>query len=261
MSGSGHLASSLDSADLFTYLYQKGLNIRADRPDDDSRDLFFLSAGHLCPAWYAALAIRGFFPEADLLDLRRFGSFLQGHPHRNVPKGIENSAGPLGQGLSQAAGAALGLQRAGSPRRVYVLTTDGEQQEGQTWESYLFAAHYALDHLMVIIDVNGIQQTGHTDDVMKIGDLSAKMKAFGFYVATCDGHDFADIDAKFTALKKKTKKPQCLICQTVPGRGISLLESDPHWHAAQPTDEQWKTIFGELAALLRDADIDLAKAP
>ena len=255
--GSGHLASSLGSSDIFTYFYHNVLNLHPGPTVFAERDYFLLSAGHLCPAWYATLSECGFFAPEHLLTLRQFGSPLQGHPHRQVELGIENIAGPLGQGLSMAAGLALARQRAGSQQKVFVLSSDGEQQEGQVWEAYLFAAHYRLANLLVIIDVNRIQQSGLVRQVMNLGDLAAKLQSFGFAVCECDGHDFADLAAKYSELASVSDKPQCLLCRTVPGKGISLLEGDALWHAAQPTDQQWGEIFAELADKLTAAGVDL----
>ena len=254
--GSGHLASSLGSSDIFTFFYQSVLNLQPGSTAFGERDYFLLSAGHLCPAWYATLAGRGFFAAQHLLSLRQFGSPLQGHPHRQVELGVENIAGPLGQGVSMAAGLALALQRAGSQQKVFVLSSDGEQQEGQVWEAYLFAAHYRLANLMVIIDANRIQQSGLVRQVMNLGDLAAKLQSFGFAVRESDGHDFADLQAKYNELAGVDNQPKCLLCHTIPGKGISLLEGDAHWHAALPTDEQWDEIFAELADKLTAAGVD-----
>lgn len=255
--GSGHLAGSLDMADVMTYFYQAVLNVRPEEPEWCERDRFFLSAGHLCPVWYATLSARGFFPAEKLLTLRQLGSELQGHPRRNVKLGIENSAGPLGQGMSMAVGAAYQLKKDGGKQRVFVLSSDGEHDEGQIWEAYLFASHYHLGNLTVIIDVNGIQQSGATREVLDLGDLEAKLRAFGLATAVCNGHDFVDIEEKYRQLKQIMSKPKALLCLTIPGKGISMLEGDHRWHAAQPNNEQWQTIFAELAEKLRAAGVDL----
>ena len=259
VAGSGHLASSLGICDVLTYWYECVLRAKPEQPDWAERDLFLLSAGHLCPAWYATLARRKYFPEKLLLTLRQLDSPLAGHPHRNVSLGIENSAGSLGQGVSMAVGAALALQRNGTDRQVYVLASDGEQQEGQVWEAYQVASHYHLDNLTVIIDVNGIQQSGKTVNVLDLGDLAGKMTAFGFGVHVCDGHDFEALEQARAAMQAVTGKPHCLLARTTPGKGIALLENDYHWHAAAPSEEQWHQIFADLAGQLHEHGISIAK--
>ena len=254
---SGHLAGSLSGIDVMTYFYRRVLNVKPDEPAWDGRDRFLLSAGHVCPAWYAVLSERGFINPEQLLTLRQLGSPLQGHPRRDVSLGIENSAGSLGQGVSLAAGIALALQRGGGSQRVFVYSSDGEQDEGMVWEAYLFASHYHLGNLTVIIDVNGIQQSGATCEVLDLGDLSGKLRAFGWAVEKCDGHDFSDIEAKYSKLNKISDRPRALLCRTIPGKGISLLEADAHWHAGQPSEEGWRAIFGELAGKLEAAGVSL----
>ncbi len=248
--GSGHLAGSLDMADVFTYFYQQVLNHRPTEPQWSDRDLFFLSAGHICPVWYATLALYGYFPPEKLLTLRQFGSQLQGHPQRQPELGLENSSGPLGQGVSMAVGAAHALKQAKSARRVFVVSSDGEQQEGQIWESYLFASHHQLSNFTILIDCNGIQQSGHVSDILNLEDLAAKFKAFNFAVAKVDAHDFTALDKAWQKLSAVTDKPHALLCHTVPGKGIPLLENDYHWHAGQPDDKQWSEIFAQAAQLL-----------
>jgi len=257
MARSGHLAGSLSAVDVLTYFYQKVLKVRPEQPDWSGRDRFFLSAGHVCPAWYAVLSERGFFPADQLLRLRQLDSPLQGHPSRRVELGIENSAGSLGQGLGMAVGTALALERDGSLAKVFVLTSDGEHDEGQVWEAYLMASHYHLSNLTIIVDVNGIQQSGETSQVLDLGDLKAKMKAFCLAVESCDGHSFTDIDKKYTKLTKITDRPHVLLCKTVPGKGIASLEGDARWHAGQPSEQQWQQIFTELAAALAERGVSL----
>lgn len=250
MAGSGHLAGSLDISEVLVYFYHQVLRVRPTEPEWPERDLFLLSAGHLCPAWYAMLAQLGYFPVDQLLTLRQFGSSLQGHPKRQPSLGIENSAGPLGQGVSMAVGMAYQLQQEQSGRRVFVLGSDGEQDEGQCWESYLFAAHYNLSNLTLLMDVNGIQQTGNVTTVMDTAELKDKLLAFGWAVAVVDGNDFASIESGWQQLKDLSC-PKAMLCRTIPGKGITLLENDYHWHAQQPTEEQWTEIFAQLETQLQ----------
>lgn len=244
--GSGHLAGSLGVVEILLYYYFVSLKLKPKQPLWSERDLFFLSAGHLCPALYAVLSRRGFFSTTLLKTLRAFGSPLQGHPHYQPEMGIECSSGSLGQGISQAVGAALALKRAGSKRRVVVLSSDGEQQEGQVWEAYLFAAHYQLNNFTLIIDCNRIQQSGNIDRVLSLGDLRTKFLSFNFACSKVDGHDFG-------ALKKADEQlcslsyPQVILAHTIPGKGISFLENDYRWHSRFPTTEQWRQIFAECA--------------
>lgn len=247
VAGSGHPASCLGSADIFAWLYREVLRGRPEEPTWTERDRFFLSAGHLAPTWYAMLALAGYFPKESLLSLRKFGSPLQGHPERNLKLGIENTAGPLGQGLSMAAGAAYGLKLAGGKERVFVLSSDGEQDEGQVWEAYLFAAHYGLDNLTVIIDQNKIQQSGLTAEVMQTESLLAKLLAFNFAATTCDGNNFAALDKAWKKIKDQ-KKPKALICETIPGKGVVEMENDYHWHARRIDQELAKKAWAELEA-------------
>lgn len=244
--GSGHLAGSLGVVEILLYYYFVALKLKPEQPLYPERDLFFLSAGHLCPALYAVLSRRGFFQAELLKTLRTFGSPLQGHPHYQPELGIECSAGSLGQGISQAVGAALACKRAGSKRRVVVLSSDGEQQEGQVWEAYLFATHYQLNNFTLIVDCNRIQQSGNVNQVLSLGDLRAKFLSFNFACSEVNGHDF-------TALKKADEQlrflpyPQVMLAHTTPGKGISFLENDYRWHSRFPTPEQWRQIFAELA--------------
>ncbi|MDO5561901.1 MAG: transketolase [bacterium] len=247
LAGSGHPASSLGSADIFAWLYGNLLRKNPELPQWPERDYFLLSAGHLAPAWYATLAQHGYFPHDFLLTLRQLGSPLQGHPQRNLALGIENSAGPLGQGVSMAAGLAYGLQEVKSEQRVFVLSSDGEQEEGQVWEAYLFAANYKLSNFCLLIDQNRIQQSGKVQDVMKVEDLLAKLLAFNFSAVVADGNNFASLDSAWQKVKRSAR-PKAIICQTVPGKGVSFMENDYHWHAQAVTAAQAKQAWQELEA-------------
>lgn len=245
--GSGHPASCLDSAEIFTWLYQQILQKNPKNPEWEDRDYFLLSAGHLAPTWYAALSQAGYFSAKLLPTLRKFGSPLQGHPHRDLTLGIENSAGPLGQGVSQAAGIAYDLQQKQKAQRVFVLSSDGEQQEGQVWEAYLFAANYNLQNLTVIIDQNKIQQSGKTSEVMDLDNLLAKLLAFGFAATVVDGNSFTSLTKGWQQIEKQTR-PKALICQTIPGKGVSFIEGDYHWHAKSLSKDEAKVAVKELEA-------------
>ena len=200
----GHPGGSLSAADVFTYLYFRELNIDPQNPKRKDRDRFVLSKGHTAPGLYAALAYRGFFPVDDLPTLRHIDSYLQGHPNMDAVPGVDMSTGSLGQGVSCAAGMALGLKHQGSAARVYTLLGDGEMQEGQVWEALMFAAHYRLDNMCVIIDHNGLQIDGNIQDVCSPYPIDKKFEAFGFEVIVIDGHDFDQIEAAVEKAKTIT---------------------------------------------------------
>ena len=197
----GHPGGSLSAADMFTYLYFKELRVDPADPKNPDRDRFVLSKGHTAPGLYAALALRGFFPWEDLLTLRQIGSHLQGHPNMNLTPGVDMSTGSLGQGVSCAAGMAKAAKYMGKTCRVYTLLGDGEIEEGEVWEAFMFAAHYKLDNFVAIVDKNGLQIDGPTKDVMDSGDIAAKMRAFGFEVMEINGHDFDEMEAAFQKAK------------------------------------------------------------
>jgi len=243
--GSGHLAGSLGMADVFAYFYHQVLNHRPQEPQWSDRDYFLLSAGHICPVWYATLARFNYFDPQLLSTLRQLNSPLQGHPKRNPDLGIENTSGPLGQGISMAAGLAYGLQQAGKKNQVFVVSSDGEQQEGQVWEAYLFVTHYHLKNLTIIIDCNGIQASGRVSQVMSIADLKDKLLAFNFAVGVVDGHDFANIDEVWQSLVS-VEHPKVLLCQTTPAKGISFMENDHYWHSKIPDNQQYQQALTEL---------------
>lgn len=257
--GSGHLGSALGVADLMALMYRLVLVrpvIDGDQRDfptaQEIADRFLLSAGHLAPVWYAVLAQNNYFSPSELNKFRQLGSPLQGHPRRFLDWGIENSSGPLGQGVSQATGLALGLKRRALaqnwPRvpHVYVLSSDGEQEEGQVWEAYQFAHHYNLDNLTVIIDVNGLQISGLTDEIMKQGDIGEKLRAFGWQVFEADGHNFQNLAENFVKIKKVTGQPQALIMKTTLGKGVSFMENNPAYHAGHLNTERLKKALDEL---------------
>ena len=243
---SGHPGGSFSAADIITYLYFDKLNVDPQNPTMDSRDRFVLSKGHCCPALYAALAMRGFFDVSEMQSLRKLGALLQGHPDMKTIPGIDMSTGSLGQGVSIAVGMALGAKHLGKDTKVFALVGDGESQEGQIWEAYMAAAHYKLDNLTVIIDNNGLQIDGSNDQVMSLGDLGAKLRAFGFdLVELPDGND---LDAVEAALSKPTMpgKPKAILARTVKGKGVSFMENQVGWHGKAPNAEQRDQALKEL---------------
>lgn len=229
--GSGHIAGPLDMADVFTALYFFVLNVDPKNPWWEERDRVILSNGHICPVWYATLAHRGYFPHKELDTLRRLNSRLQGHPHYRALPGVENTGGPLGQGLSQAIGAALAGRMDGKRWRVYAFLSDAEHQEGQTMEAMMFAGNRKVHNLTAIIDRNNIQIDGFTEDVMPLEPLVEKYRAFNWHVIEVDGHNIeAIIDACHEA-KSIFEKPTVIIAHTTPGKGVDFMEFKYEWHS------------------------------
>lgn len=250
--GSGHPGGSLSAADIVASLYFGGvMNYSEADPQHPERDYFILSKGHAAPVLYAALAELGYVPEDELLTLRKLHSRLQGHPDSKKLPGVEVSTGSLGQGLSIAAGVALGVridqQRDGGPkRRVFTLLGDGEIEEGQIWEAAMFAAHYHLDNLVAIVDNNNLQIDGDVRDVAGLDNISSKFKSFGWQTIEVDGHD---VGAVVTALKTATLldgSPVCIVAHTVKGKGVSFMENQAGWHGKAPNEEQAKEALAEL---------------
>lgn len=250
----GHPGGSLSAADLFTYLYCKELNVDPANPQDENRDRFVLSKGHTAPGLYGALANRGFFPVEDLLTLRHIGSHLQGHPNMNSTPGVDMSTGSLGQGVSAAAGMALAAKYQGKDCRVYTLLGDGEIQEGQVWEAFMFANHYKLDNFCVIIDNNGLQIDGNVADVMSPYPIDEKLRAFGFEVVMIDGHNFDEMEEAFRTARQTKGKPFAIIMKTVKGKGVSFMENNASWHGKGPNDQEYEQAMGELKAALAELE-------
>ena len=250
----GHPGGSMSAADMFTYLYFKELNVDPKNPKWDDRDRFVLSKGHTAPGLYAALALRGFFPVEDLLTLRKVGSYLQGHPNMNSVPGVDMSTGSLGQGISAACGMALASKVKGQSNRVYTLLGDGEIQEGQVWEACMFASHYKLDNLCVIIDNNGLQIDGDVAKVMSPYPIVDKLEAFGFHVDAIDGHDFEQIEAALGKAKTIKGQPSAIVMKTVKGKDVSFMENNAGWHGVAPNDAQYEQAMAELKAKLAELE-------
>ena len=244
--GSGHPGGSLSAADILTYLYFSRMRIDPADPRREDRDRFVLSKGHAAPALYSVLAHRGYFPTEELATLRKIGSRLQGHPNMNMTPGVDMSTGSLGQGVSAAAGMALGAKLKNQNIRVYVLLGDGEIQEGQVWETMMFAAHYKLDNLTVLIDNNGLQIDGAVRDVMNPYPIDEKLAAFGLYVQTIDGHDFDAMEAALDRAETEKERPSAIILKTVKGKGVSFMENEAGWHGKGPNDDEYKTAMEDL---------------
>ena len=250
----GHPGGSLSAADMFTYLYFKELNVDPANPKWEDRDRFVLSKGHTAPGMYSALALRGFFPWDDLKTLRHIGSHLQGHPNMNTTPGVDMSTGSLGQGISVAAGMALSAKYLKKDCRVYTLLGDGEVQEGQVWEAMMFAGHYKLDNLCVIVDNNGLQIDGNVADVMNPYSIVDKMKSFGFEVVEIDGHDFDQIESALAQAKEVKGKPFGIVMKTVKGKGVSYMENNAGWHGKAPNDAEYEQAMMELKASLAELE-------
>ncbi|MDP2182830.1 MAG: transketolase [Actinomycetota bacterium] len=252
--GSGHPGGSLSAADIVATLYFGVMRHDSARPDWTERDRFVLSKGHAAPVLYAALAEAGYFGRDHLATLRQLGSILQGHPDSKKTPGVEVSTGSLGQGLSIANGLALGLRANGNPACVYCLIGDGEMQEGQVWEAAMLAAHYRLDSVMAIVDHNGLQIDGACEDVMSLGDIEAKLGAFGWNVIGCDGHDVEALLAAFAGAAATSGVPSAIVARTVKGRGVSFMENNADWHGKCTNEDQTRCALDELACVLAKED-------
>ena len=245
---SGHPGGALSSADVLACLYFSELNVDVNNPKWDDRDRFVLSKGHSCPGLYAALAKKGYFDEKELESFRHTGALLQGHPDMKAISGVDMSSGSLGQGFSCACGMALGAKISGKSYRTYSLVGDGESQEGQVWEAIMFAAHYKLDNLVMIIDSNGLQIDGAVKDVMNVMPYEPKLEAFGWNVITVDGHNIEEILCAFESAKTVKGKPTAIIAKTVKGKGVSFMENQASWHGKAPNEEQYNAAVSELTA-------------
>lgn len=249
--GSGHSAGPLGLADIFTALYFSILKHDPKQPDWHERDLMVLSNGHCVPVRYATMARAGYFPVEELMTLRKLGSRLQGHPERTKLPGMENTSGPLGSGLSQAAGMAYVMKNIDiQPHRwVYAVMGDGELNEGNIWEAAMFAGKYKLHNLVGIIDRNNIQIDGNTEDVMPLEDLKGKWEAFGWHVQEIDGNNIESVIDACSMARAIVEKPSVIIAHTVPGKGVPFMEYDYHWHGAPPNSEQAREALKKLRSL------------
>ena len=247
--GSGHTAGPLGMADIFAALYFHILRHQPNNPDWPERDRLILSNGHIVPVRYAAMAHAGYFPLSECLTLRKFGSRLQGHPERVRLPGLETTSGPLGSGLGQAAGIALGLRMNGSASRVYCVLSDGEHDAGNTWEAMMFAGNNKLRNLTAIVDRNNIQIDGMTEGVMPLEPLHEKWRAFNWHVLEVDGHDMREIVAAVDEAKAIYEKPTVIIAHTIPGKGVKEIEFDYRWHGKPPTKEEAARFLHELRTL------------
>ena len=246
--GCGHPGGSLSIADIMTYLYFEEMRVDPQNPKWEKRDRFVLSKGHTAPALYATLAERGFIPKEDLKTLRKIDSYLQGHPDMKHTPGVDMSSGSLGLGISSACGMALSAKISGEDFRVYTIIGDGESEEGQVWEAAMFASHYKLDNLVVILDLNGLQIDGTIYDVMNPTPHDKKFEAFGFNVITIDAHNFDEIEGALKAARECKGKPTAIIAKSVKGKGVSYMENKVEWHGAAPKEEQYKIAIAELTA-------------
>ncbi len=246
--GTGHMAGPLGMVEVFVVLYLEILKHQPSNPSWPSRDRLLVSNGHICPVWYATLAEAGYFPVTELATYRHLGSRLQGHPLMGSPPGVENTSASLGQNLSVAAGLALSFKLDQKNNRVFCVMSDGEHQEGQTWEAYMFAAANKLNNLTVLIDRNHIQISGFTEEVMPVEPLRKKIEAFGWRVIDVDGHDIHEVIDACQMANSTTDRPTAIICRTTPGKGVSFMENLPEWHGKAPSDQELALALKELEA-------------
>lgn len=247
---SGHPAGSLGMADILAALYFNVLNHKPKKPNWPNRDRLILSCGHIAPIRYAAMARSGYFPVKELKTLRKLGSRLQGHPSLLDLPGLENSSGPLGQGVSVAVGKALAAKMNRKKYFVYCITSDGEQDEGQTWEAIMLAAKYKLDNLIFILDRNKIQIDGYTDDIMPLEPLKAKYEDFNWFVIETDGNDMEKVIKALEIVKRAKGQPKIIIAKTVPGKGVSFMEDNWQWHGKAPSKDEAEKALKELGKAL-----------
>ncbi|MGI5977940.1 MAG: transketolase [Oscillospiraceae bacterium] len=242
---SGHPGGSLSACEILTLLYQEIMNVDANKPNDPDRDRLVLCKGHVAPMLYRNLIEKGFLPKDSLKTLRKLDSQLQGHPSNHTP-GVEMPSGPLGIGLSAAQGMALGLKLNNSPARVFAVLGDGELNEGTVWEAAMSAPKFGLDNLIAIVDWNKVQLDGTTDEIMPIGDLPAKWRAFGWNVVRCDGHDLQALYKSIELAQAFKGVPTVIIADTIKGKGVSFMEGKAAWHGKAISDEEFARAMAEL---------------
>lgn len=247
---SGHPGGSFSIADILAVLYFDQMNIDPKNPSQKDRDRLVVSKGHAAPAYYAALANRGYFPVEALATLRKAGSFLQGHPCMNKIPGVDMSSGSLGQGLSAANGMALAGKIDGLDYQVYCIVGDGEMQEGQIWEAIMTATQYQLDNITLFIDCNGLQIDGPVKDVKCNYPFKSKLESFGWHTIEIDGHNIGEIQSAIANAKKIKQRPTAIICKTIKGKGISFMENQVRWHGIAPNEEQYKQAVKEISAVI-----------
>lgn len=247
---SGHPGGSLSIADVVTYLYFEEMNVDPNDPKNPNRDRLVLSKGHTAPALYAVLAEKGYFPKEDLLTLRQADSYLQGHPDMKHTPGVDMTTGSLGLGVSAACGMALAAKIDKKDYRTYAIIGDGESEEGQVWEAAMFAAHYKLDNLCFILDLNGLQIDGKITDVMNPTPHDKKFEAFGFNVLNADAHDFESLESAFHAARECHGRPTAIIVHSVKGKGVSFMENQVGWHGKAPNDTEYAEARAEILASL-----------
>ena len=247
---SGHPGGSLSIAEVITYLYNEEMKTDPKNPKWADRDRLVLSKGHCAPALYAILAEQGFFPREELGKLRQVESFLQGHPDMKHTPGVDMTTGSLGLGISAACGMALAAKIDNKDYRTYTILGDGETEEGQVWEAAMFAAHYKLDNLCVIVDWNGLQIDGPIAEVMNPAPHDKKFEAFGFHVISIDAHDFDQIEAALAEARTVKGKPTAIIMTSVKGKGVSFMENQCSWHGSAPNDEQYAQAVAEIKATM-----------
>ncbi|MCK6627356.1 MAG: transketolase [Anaerolineae bacterium] len=261
-SGAGHTGGSLSCTDILNVLYNRVLNVSPQNFSDPGRDRYIQSKGHSVEALYTVLADKGFYPQAELDTLNRYQSHFVGHPTRKI-NGIEHNTGALGHGLSVAVGIAIAGKKSGSNYKVYALVGDGELTEGSNWEASMTAAHYKLDNLVVIVDRNGLQITGPTEDVNALEPLEAKFKAFGYAVRSVDGNNVAELVELFEHVPFEKNKPNLILAHTIKGCGVSFMENSVKWHHKVPTDQEFSQAMQELdaaeARLLEAATLQTAE--
>ena len=244
--GCGHPGGSLSIADVMTYLYFEEMNIDPKDPKMKDRDRFVLSQGHTAPALYSTLALRGFFDREELKTLRQIDSRLQGHPDMKGIPGVDMTTGSLGLGISAACGMALSAKISGDSYRVFTVVGDGESEEGQVWEAAMFAAHYKLDNLVAVLDLNGLQIDGAITEVMNPTPHDEKFRAFGWNVITVDAHNFDEIESAFNAARVTVGKPTVIIAKSVKGKGVSYMEGACEWHGQAPKEDLYKVAIADL---------------